>query len=133
MSAFPKPPAKIRNVPRWEEDCRQILALAQDLVEGRITAIEAADALHVLAVRTFSGDNEDLVVFNTLWGELVGLPVGKERRFWSEQPLAREDSKIRALEQSWHPRALKAAVNLVASYKWALDARIRRREQGSTI
>jgi hypothetical protein len=83
MSAIPVPPAKIRNIPHWEEECRQIHARARDLIEGKITAIQAADALHSLAIRTHALEDQDMHVFTQLWSELVGLPVGGERQYWS--------------------------------------------------
>jgi hypothetical protein len=133
MKSFPAPPATIRNVPHWEEECRQIHARAKDLTEGRITAIQAADTLHVLAIRTFATDDPDLVVFSRLWSELVGLPVGEERRFWSAQALVREDLKIQALEDRWYPLVLRAAVSLVEKYSWALEARANRRGKGNAV
>jgi hypothetical protein len=52
METFFQVPAGITNVPSWEEDCRKIHARAQDLIDGKISVIHAAEILRGLAIRT---------------------------------------------------------------------------------
>lgn len=126
-------PAGITNVPRWEEHCRKIHARARDLADGKIGVVEAAEALQILAIWTKAQDDPDLSVFRHIWGELLGLPIGREREFWTKHALEREDVKIRAVEQRWRPIALASAHRLIDKYRWALAARQRRRRSGNVV
>ena len=49
--------------------------------------------------------------FNSLSAsfELVGLPIGVERATWVPHALAREDVKIKRVEEEWPDRAVQAA------------------------
>ncbi len=134
MDAFLRMPAGIVNAPRWEEQCRKIHARASEHVAGKLTAIQAALALNSLAIQTRAAqDDPDFSVFRRIYGEVMGLPVGGERQHWAQLALAREDVKIRAIEERWKSEALAAALRLVAKYRWALAARQRRRKAGHVV
>jgi hypothetical protein len=120
MDTFFKVPAGITNVPRWEEDCRQIHARARDLIDGKISVIEAAHALRTLAVWTKAEQDSDFRPFISLCSDLIGLPVGRERQYWAKHALEREDPKIDAVERRWRPAALAAAHKLIEKYRWPL-------------
>ena len=127
---FPQVPPSIRNIAHWEENCRKIHARAQDLIDGKIGVIEAAQRLCVLSTWIHARKDKDFSVFLKIGFEIIALPVGTERQYWAKQALEREDAKIQILEEYWRPAALAAAHRLVKKYRWALAARQRRRMQG---
>jgi hypothetical protein len=133
MATFFQVPAGITHVPRWEEHCRKIQARARDLIDGKISVIEAAQILQTLATWTKGQQDPDLSVFIRICAEVVGLPIGREREFWAAHALEREDPKIRAVEERWMPAALASAHRLVEKYRWALAARQRRRRTGNVV
>jgi hypothetical protein len=133
MDAFFQMPAGITNAPRSEEHCRKIHARAKDLLDGKISVIEAAQALQSLALLTKAQQDPDLSVFIRLCGDLIGLPIGRERSLWAKHALEREDVKIRAIEQRWKPVALASAHRLVERYRWSLAARQNRRRSGNVV
>ncbi|HEY2664363.1 MAG TPA: hypothetical protein VGI47_08490, partial [Candidatus Binataceae bacterium] len=55
--------------------------------------------------------------------ELIELPIGRERKHWAADALAREDVKLNAIEDKWRTKAMKAAGNLEAKYAWSVAAR----------
>jgi hypothetical protein len=133
MDKFQQVPPGITNVPRWEEHCRKIHARAKDLIDGKVGVIQAAEALHRLAIWTRAEADPDFSVYRKICGEIVGLPVGRERQHWSKEGLEREDPKIKALEERWRPAALASAHRLVDRYRWALAARQCRRSIGHAV
>lgn len=90
-----KPPKGITDEPKWIRHCCQIYARAKELREGKISLIEASVALGPLASWTRTESERDFEVFRRLRDELIGLPIGRERKWWAARALAREDEKIR--------------------------------------
>jgi hypothetical protein len=123
-------PATIRNEPKWIKDCTKIRARALELLEGKISLIDAALALRKLAVWTHAQSDPDLSVFNRILGDLLGLPIGSERSYWAPHALARDDLKIKAVVDKWQQPALDAARKLVDRYSWSLEARAALRAAG---
>ena len=120
----------IRNEPKWIKDCTKIRARALELVDGKISLIDAAFALEKLAIWTHATSDPDLTVFKTLLNELIGLPIGSERSYWAAHALAREDLKINPIIEKWRKRGLDAARRLVDRYAWSLEARAELRAAG---
>jgi hypothetical protein len=118
-----KPPKDITDEPKWIRHCCQIYARAKELREGKINLIEASVALGPLASWTRTESERDFEVFRRLRDDLIGLPIGRERKWWAARALAREDKKIRTIEDKWRGKAMKAAGNLEAKYAWSLAAR----------
>jgi hypothetical protein len=118
-----KPPKGITDEPKWIRHCCQIYARAKELREGKISLIEASVALGPLASWTRTESERDFEVFRRLRDELIGLPIGRERKWWAARALAREDEKIRTIEDKWRSKAMKAASNLEAKYAWSLATR----------
>ena len=133
METFLQVPARIRDVSRWEEHCRKIHPRALDLIAGKLTLMQAAEAIHKLAQWTLATDDPDLAVFGKMLCDSVGLPIGTERQYWSEAALEREAPRIQSWEERWRPSALAAAHRLVEKYRWALAARQRRRATGHAV
>jgi hypothetical protein len=125
-----QPPDWVTNEPQWIKHCCQIRARAEDLVAGRLGVIESARALLPLGFWTRAQDDPDLAVFTRIDDESAVLPVGPERSQWAVHALAREDAKIRAIEEKWQAAALKAARNLAERYAWSLEAQVMLRQQG---
>jgi hypothetical protein len=124
-----KPPKGVTDEAKWIRHCCQIHARAKQLREGKIKLIEASVALGPLASWTRSESERDFEVFRQLRDELIGLPIGRERKWWAAHALAREDEKIRTIEDKWRSKAMKAAGNLEAKYAWSLAARAAQRKQ----
>ena len=124
-----KPPKGITDEAKWIRHCCQIHARAMELREGKISLAEASVALGPLASWTRAESERDFEVFRQLRDELIELPVGGERKRWATHALAREDVKIRAVEEKWRKKALKAAANLEEKYAWSLAARTALRKQ----
>jgi hypothetical protein len=124
-----KPPVGITDEPKWIRHCCQIHARAKELREGKISLIQASVALGPLASWTRAASEPDFEVFRRLRDELIGLPIGSERKWWAAHALAREDTKIHAIEEKWRSKAMKAASNLEAKYAWSLEARAALRKQ----
>jgi hypothetical protein len=116
-------PQKIRNEAKWIKDCTKIRARALELVEGRISLIDAAVALQTLAFATHAQSDPDLALFMRVNENLMGLPVGAERSYWAADALVREDKKIKIVVDKWQQPAIDAASRLVDRYAWSLGAR----------
>jgi hypothetical protein len=124
-----KPPKGVTDEAKWIRHCCQIHARAKELREGKINLIEASVALGPLASWTRAESERDFEVFRQLRDELIGLPIGRERKWWAAHALAREDEKIQSIEDKWRSKAMKAAGNLEAKYAWSLAARAALRKQ----
>jgi hypothetical protein len=124
-----KPPKGITDEPKWIRQCSQIHARAKELREGKISLAEASVALGPLASWTRSESEQDFEVFRRLRDELIELPIGRERKHWAADALAREDIKIQAIEEKWRTKAMKAAGNLEAKFAWSQAARATLRKQ----
>jgi hypothetical protein len=123
-------PATIRNAPKWIKDCTKIRARAAELIDGKISLMDASLALQKLAIWTHGQSDPDLSVFHRVLDELLGLPIGSERSYWAPHALARDDLKIKAIVDSWQQPALAAARRLVDRYSWSLEARAALRSAG---
>lgn len=123
-------PNTLKNEPKWIKDCTKIRARALELVDRKISLIEAAVALQKLAFWTHAQSDPDLSVFISINRDLMGLPTGSERAYWAAHALAREDLKIQAIVDKWQHPALDAAKRLVDRYAWSLEARAALRSAG---
>ena len=123
-------PETLRNEPRWIKDCTEIRARALELVNGKISLIDAALALDKLAIWTHAQSDPDLSLFSRISDDLLELPIGSERSYWAAAALAREDLKIKAIVDKWRQPALDAARRLVDRYAWSLEARAALRSAG---
>lgn len=123
-------PATVRNESNGIKDCTKIRARAFELIDGKISLIDASLALQKLAIWTHAQSDPDLLVFHHVLGDLLGLPIGSERAHWAPHALARDDLKIKVVVDKWHQRALDAARRLVDRYAWSLDARAALRSAG---
>jgi hypothetical protein len=124
-----KPPKGITDEAKWIRHCCQIHARAKELREGKISLAEASVALGPLASWTRAESERDFEVFRRLRDELIELPIGRERKHWAADALAREDVKIHAIEEKWRSKAMKAAGNLETKFAWSLAARTTLRKQ----
>jgi hypothetical protein len=123
-------PETLRNEPKWIKDCTKIRARALELIDGKISLIDAAVALQKLAFWPHAQSDADLSVFIRINRDLMGLPTGSERTFWAAHALTREDLKIQAIVDKWQQPALDAARRLVDRYAWSLEARATLRSAG---
>jgi Protein of unknown function (DUF2489) len=124
-----KPPKGITDERKWIRHCCQIHARAKELREGKISLAEASVALGPLASWTRAESERDFELFRQLRDELIELPIGRERKHWAADALVREDAKLKAVEEKWRGKAMKAAANLEAKYAWSVAARATLRKQ----
>jgi hypothetical protein len=123
-------PETLRNEAKWIRDCTKIRARALELLEEKISLIDAALAFHKLAIWTHAQSDPDLSLFSRVNDDLLGLPIGPERAHWATYALDREDLKIKAVVDKWRQPALDAAGRLVERYAWSLEARAALRSAG---
>jgi hypothetical protein len=116
-------PAGIRNEALWLKRCRKIHARAKDLLEGRLSVIETARAMNVLALWTRAENEPEFQLFRAITSETDHLPVGDVRQYWAPEALEREDIDIRAAENRWRHQALIASAQLIQRYQWAAGRR----------
>jgi hypothetical protein len=112
-------PAWVTNEQHWHRSCREVVERCRDLMEGRLSVIEAARVLRELAFRVRAEEDPDFILFRAIDSESDALPIGPEREHWSTSALEREDSKIAAFEETWRSRALLSARNLTERYAWS--------------
>jgi hypothetical protein len=124
-------PAAIRNESKWIKDCTKIRARALELLDGKISLIDASLALRKLAIWTHAQSDPDLLLFDHILGDLSELPIGSERAYWAPHALVRDDLKIEVIVDKWQQRAHEAATRLVDRYTWSLEARAALRSAGN--
>jgi hypothetical protein len=97
---------------------QKVVAIAQELLDGRIGVIDAARQINA-----FRGDrvaldefDPDFVTFLAIDSETDDLPVGDVRRHWAADVLAQKDLEIARCEELYRSQALEAASHLVARF-----------------
>ena len=91
----------------------QVLALAKQLLTGRLGAIAASRKLSPLRHELESELAEVLLVFTAIDSETDTLPIGEVRQHWNREALERKDREITEAEDYYHDRAMEAAYRLV--------------------
>jgi hypothetical protein len=97
---------------------QKVVAIAQELLDGRIGVIDAARQINA-----FRGDrvaldefDPDFVTFLAIDSETDDLPVGDVRRHWAADALAQKDLEIARSDELYRSQALEAASHLVARF-----------------
>jgi hypothetical protein len=97
---------------------QRVIAVAQQLLTGRIGVIEAARQINA-----FRGDrvgldefDPDFVTFLAIDSETDDLPVVETRDHWAADALAQKDLEISRCEELHRARAFEAASHLVARF-----------------
>jgi len=97
---------------------QKIVAIARELLAGRLGVIEAARQIDA-----FRGDrvgldefDPDFVTFLAIESETDALPLGETRSHWAADALAQKDLEIARCEDLYRAQALEAASHLVARF-----------------
>jgi hypothetical protein len=97
---------------------QKVVAIARELIAGRIDVIEAARQIDA-----FRGDrvgldefDPDFLTFLAIESETDDLPVGENRSHWAPEILAEKDREIARCEELYRAQALEAASHLVARF-----------------
>jgi hypothetical protein len=97
---------------------QKLVAIAQQLLAGRIGVIEAARQ-----IAPFRGDrvgldefDPDFVIFVVIESETDDLPVGETRSYWDADALTEKDLEIARCDELYRAQALEAASHLVARF-----------------
>lgn len=128
----PSPPDHIKNVSRWQNDCRRIRARSMDWLEGRLTLVETARALAPFAYRAGLESDPDVAVFLTIERETGTIPINEARRLWSPEILQRKDVELTQACERYGDQAHWAARRLVERLAWTIEAKSKRRKHGGT-
>jgi hypothetical protein len=91
----------------------QVLAMAKQLIAGRLGVIAAARKLSCFR-HDFDPDLvTPLTVFIGVASEMDDLPVGDVRQYWAADALERKDRDIAEAERFYRDSAIEAATELV--------------------
>ncbi|MBA2433551.1 MAG: DUF2489 domain-containing protein [Chthoniobacterales bacterium] len=97
---------------------QKVVAVAQELVNGRIGVLEAARQINA-----FRGDrvaldefDPDFVTFLAIDSETDDLPLGDARCHWAPDALAQKDLEIARRDELYRSQALEAASHLIARF-----------------
>ncbi len=100
------------------ENRQKVVAIAQDLLAGRIGVLEAARQIDALRGDRVGLDelDPDFVTFLAIDSETDDLPVGESRRDWAADALAEKDIEIARCEELYRRQAVESASHLVARF-----------------
>jgi outer membrane biogenesis lipoprotein LolB len=110
------PHRTVRNQQLWRKHCRQLRALAQGIIEGKVSVINGSRKAQVFRQWLHAWDDEDFEVFETVCKKAAHLPTGAARSHWHSEALEEKDEDIRRLEEAYRRRIVRAATVLRAKY-----------------
>src|SRR5579862_8810594 len=95
---------------------KQAIYICQQMLDGKIGILGASRQLRDFAFKAFSSHKmpKELEPFRGFDSEAGGIPLGPERRHWSEEALRRKELEISALEEKHHDLAFKCGRELLA-------------------
>jgi hypothetical protein len=96
-----------------ESDHRRAKEVAQSVLDGRITVLEAARALVSLAHTDAIADIEDRKLIIGIESETDQLPVGEVRKLWASYALKEKDAEIVRAEELYKADFLEACRRIV--------------------
>jgi hypothetical protein len=91
-----------------EFDRQRASEIAQAVLDGRTTVLEAARELVSLAHTDAITDVEDRRLIIGIESETDDLPVGEVRKLWAPSALKTKDVEIARCEELYRPRFLEA-------------------------
>ena len=101
----------------WNKQCSRLVATCGDVINGRVSVIETAKYLSYLRTWFRADSDPDFLTFTAIDSETDHLPVGDERKHWSEEALLQKDVDIRKAEAFYSEVAKEAAANLIKKYE----------------
>jgi len=100
----------------WEKQCLRLVALANDLIEGRIGVLEASRQFSYYRSWFRAEKDPDFTTFVAIDSETDNLPMGNVRQHWAIEALEKKDIEIQQCEEFYRSDAIEAARNLVKKY-----------------
>jgi hypothetical protein len=97
----------------WESECQQARDVAQAVLDGRATVLEAVRALVPLAHTDAIADVEDRRLIIGIDSETDHLPVGEVRKLWAPYSLKSKDLEIARCEELYKSRFLETCKRIV--------------------
>ena len=100
----------------WEKQCFRLVALADDLIEGRVGVIEASRQFSYYRFWFRAEDDPDFKTFVLIDSDADNLPVGNVRQHWASEALESKDIEIQQCEEFYKSDAIEAARILAKKY-----------------
>ena len=91
-----------------ESERQRAREVAQSVLDGRTTVLEAVRELVYLAHTDAIADVEDRRLIIGIESETDHLPVGEVRRLWAPEALRKKDAEIASAEAWWKADFLEA-------------------------
>lgn len=99
--------------PASESDHRRVKEIAQTVLDGRTTVLEAVRALVSLAHTDAVTDVEDRKFIIGIESETDHLPVGEVRKLWASSALKEKDVEIARAEELYRDEFLETCRRIV--------------------
>jgi hypothetical protein len=90
----------------WER--RRAREVAEAVLDGRTTILEAARELFPLAHTDAIADEEDRILIIAVDSETDDLPIGEVRKLWAPEALQAKETEIVRAEALWRIQFLDA-------------------------
>jgi hypothetical protein len=100
----------------WKKQCTRLVALANDLIEGRIGVIEASRQFCRYRIWFRAERDPDFMTFVAIDSDADHLPIGNVRQHWATDALEKKDSEIQQCEEFYKADSIEAARNLAKKY-----------------
>lgn len=99
------------------ENREKVLAVATNMLSGRIGIIEGSRILHKLRSGVSEDDfDPDFGVFVAIASETDHFPIGSVRKEWAPDSLAKKDVEMKDAEDFYRERALAACKKLIQKF-----------------
>jgi hypothetical protein len=109
-------PSEITTV---EEQRREMIRVARNILNGSIGIVEGARDLTGLRFSSRAENDSDILVFIGIDSETDHLPIGDPRRHWDTEVLKIKDEELRSFEAQVQERAFAACRSLIGKYESA--------------
>jgi hypothetical protein len=110
------PPSTVRNLQLWKKHCRQVRALAQRIVDGKVGVIEGSRQMLTYQQWLHAWEDQEFKIFGVADSETHHLPIGKVRDHWSPNALREKDKEIRLVEDRYRNGVIEAAIQIQKKY-----------------
>jgi hypothetical protein len=111
-----KRPWQITNEEEWLRDCKEVVDVSSNILDGTMGVTEGARLLAALRFRVRAEDDEDFLVFTGIDSQTDHFPLGDVRSRWNVDALARYDAERQRAESDFRKSAEEACRNLIQKY-----------------
>jgi hypothetical protein len=96
-----------------ESERQSVREIAQEVLESRITILEAVRKLYPLAHTDAITNEDDRTLVIAIESETDDLPIGEVRKLWAPYALQAKDAEIARCEELWKPQFLEACKRIL--------------------